>query len=65
MDHETKLTELIAQYPNRWRQAVANPALRGWFVHKMTGRGALMTERAVASYAIDRRAESGGTDAAD
>ena len=56
MDNETKLTELIARYPNRWRQAVANPALRGWFVNKMTGRGAPMTDRAAASYVIDCRA---------
>jgi hypothetical protein len=56
IDNETKLTELIARYPNRWREAVANPALRGWFVHKMTGRGAPMTERAAASYVIDGRA---------
>jgi len=53
MDNETKLTKLIARYPNRWRQAVTNPALRGWFVNKMTGRGAPM---AAASYAIDCRA---------
>jgi len=56
MDNETKLTELIARYPNRWRQAVTNPALRGWFVNKMTGRGAPMTDRAAASYAIECRA---------
>jgi len=57
MDNEAKLTELIARYPNRWRQAsVTNPALRGWFVNKMTGRGAPMTDRAAASYAIDCRA---------
>jgi hypothetical protein len=56
MDNETKLTALIARYPNRWHQAVANPALRGWFVNKMTERGAPMTDRAVASYVIDRLA---------
>ena len=56
MDAEVKLTDLIAKYPNRWREAVGNPNLRGWFVHKMTGRGASMVDRVDAAKVIDRRA---------
>lgn len=55
-DHETKLSDLINKYPNRWEQAIANPNLRGWFVNQMTGGESSAVERALALKAIDRRA---------
>lgn len=55
---EIKLTELIAAYPNRWQQAVANPNLYGWFVNKMTGAGSSAVSRALALKIVERRASA-------
>jgi hypothetical protein len=55
--NESAVRELIARYPNRWRQAVANPELRGWFVAKAMKSGAEsppMAERAAVSDAVDQ-----------
>jgi hypothetical protein len=56
MDDEVRLTALIARYPNRWAQAVANPSLRGWFINRMTALGDSMANRILAAKAIDQRA---------
>jgi len=50
------LDDLISRYPTRWQQAKDNPALRGWFVNKMTDRGASMADRVLARKEIDQRA---------
>jgi hypothetical protein len=53
---ETKLSELILKHPDRWRQAVQNPALRGWFVRQLVGRDAPMQDRLAALKIIESRA---------
>jgi hypothetical protein len=55
-DSAQLLADLIAKYPNRWSQAVGNPALRWWFVNKLVGSQASMVDRVAASTLIDRRA---------
>lgn len=55
---EAELSALIAKYPNRWAQAVANQNLRGWFVGRIlraTGHHEAY-QRAAVSYAVDQRA---------
>jgi len=56
------ITELVAQFPNRWRQALANPKLRAWFVNKvMRACGyTKLKEWSAISYAIDKRASREG-----
>jgi hypothetical protein len=54
--------KLAADFPNRWQQAAANPALRGWFVNKvMTALGGQNTaaRRAVVRIAIDKSMDGG------
>src|SRR5262245_15594464 len=56
------LAVLINQYPNRWAQAVSNPALRRWFVNKMSKPDASMVERMLARLEIDQTVGQGNDD---
>jgi DNA-directed RNA polymerase specialized sigma24 family protein len=59
---EAAIADLTKKYPGRWREAVTNPALRGWFATKASKELGCSTaaNRAAISYALDQRALNGG-----